>query len=98
MSEFLKCDNEACGVTHDVGAITEDMIGTPCPKCGSDLLTKADWDFYVSVMKPGMEAMVALGLTKPAGADTPEHLRMSVNSHNGELRIKFPEAVTTKPN
>ena len=90
MSEFLKCDNEACGIRHVVGTITEAMIGMPCPECGSDLLTKADWDFHLAAVRPGLAVMIALGLGEPADEDTPEEMRMTVQSHNGELRIKLP--------
>lgn len=90
MSEFLKCDNEACGIRHDVGTITEGMIGMPCPECGSDMLTQDDWDFYKTSIRPMMHLSVALGLSRPADADTPPEMRMSVNSHNGEIRISLP--------
>jgi uncharacterized C2H2 Zn-finger protein len=39
----LHCD--ACG--HDMPgpvAFTSDLIGTPCPKCGADMLTRKDYD------------------------------------------------------
>lgn len=41
----LHCDNPKCGHTLPEGAVTwgEHLIGYPCPECGSDMLTRADY-------------------------------------------------------
>ena len=43
MSEVLNCDAPDCDHVEGVGKITADMVGLPCPACGSNLLTEADW-------------------------------------------------------
>jgi metal-dependent amidase/aminoacylase/carboxypeptidase family protein len=90
MSEFLKCDATGCDHIEDVAEIVAEMIGKQCPKCGANLLTSEDFEFYSTVMKPGMAAMTALGLSRPASSDDPEHLKMRVHGHNRELHIKMP--------
>lgn len=44
MKGFLKCDAQGCDYhTPDQFELTADMIGTPCPKCGANLLTEEDY-------------------------------------------------------
>jgi len=92
MTKFLKCDAAECDHVEHIEAITADMVGKPCPKCGANLLTQGDWDVYSTVVQPAMRAMVDLGLAKEATVDTPAAERMSINYHDGELRFKFPKA------
>nr|WP_052951443.1 hypothetical protein [Devosia soli] len=96
MSKFLKCDAEGCDHIEDVAEITGDMIGKPCPKCGSDLLTLEDFEFYTNLMKPSMALMTELGLSRPATSDDPDHLRMRISGHKGELHMKFPSIPSNK--
>jgi len=46
MSEHLNCDAEGCNHVEQVGTITEEMVGLPCPKCGANLLTAEDWEAW----------------------------------------------------
>ena len=41
--KYLKCDRKCCDHTQEVNDITEELVGTPCPKCGDNLLTEADY-------------------------------------------------------
>ena len=41
--EVLKCDQYGCGHIENVGQITQDMVDTPCPRCGESLLTPHAW-------------------------------------------------------
>lgn len=88
MSEFLKCDAPGCTHVSDVEAITEDMIGTPCPVCGASLLTREDFDVWQVVFKPAIEASHAAGLTRDSSPDDVGHDRVRINWHDGELRVK----------
>lgn len=42
----LMCDSPACGHMLAEGEVTwgEHLIGHPCPKCGSDMLTREDYE------------------------------------------------------
>lgn len=62
MPEFLKCDAAGCDHFETVEAISRDLIGKPCPKCGADLLTAADCEAWLAMVKPGIEIAKALGL------------------------------------
>lgn len=42
---YLHCDNPQCGYDMNFeGKIREELIGTPCPKCGENMLTKEDYE------------------------------------------------------
>jgi hypothetical protein len=88
MSQFLKCDADGCEYIEGVPDITAEMIGLPCPTCGANLLTAEDFEFYSTVLRPGMEMMHALGLSRPATADDPDSLKVRFQGHKGEARIK----------
>lgn len=94
MADFLKCDADGCDHREVVGLITADMVGRSCPKCGANLLTQGDYDIYVGLFWPMMEAMEEAGLSRPATeADMIEGKGLlSVNYHEGELRVRFPNA------
>ena len=94
MSEFLRCDATGCDHVEDVGAITAEMVDKPCPKCGANLLTKADFDVYAAVFQPAMRMMFDLGLAKEAASGTPPEQSITVNYHDGEMRVKMPKART----
>lgn len=41
----LQCDNPTCGhVLPEALEFNEGLIGHPCPKCGSDMLTRKDYE------------------------------------------------------
>jgi hypothetical protein len=94
MGEFLKCDADGCcNHREDVAEITADMVGKPCPKCGANLLTHGDFEVYVAVFRPMMAAMHEAGLSRPATATDMAEAKnlMSLNYHEGELRVRFPK-------
>ena len=90
MSQFLKCDAPNCDHHEDVPEITAEMVGKECPKCGANLLTETDWNMYSTVMKPAMDMMEALGISRPFVEGDPEHLKLRVHGHNGNLTMGFP--------
>lgn len=52
-SEGLKCDEKGCGYA-DWTIKSEDYhkhVNHPCPKCGSNLLTQADYDTFIAMEK-----------------------------------------------
>ena len=90
MSEYLTCDVPGCDHTETVPVITEELVGKPCPKCGADLLTQPDYDHWVRAVRPGIAAMVDLGIVAIGSPHSPPEQRIRVNYHDGELRIKAP--------
>lgn len=90
MAEFLKCDAAGCDHVEDVAAITEDMIDRPCPKCGASLLTRDDWDMWVSVFQPAIRAMKDEGLLQPWDPSTPRENMFKVNYHDGQVMVTSP--------
>jgi hypothetical protein len=46
MSEVLNCDAPGCGHVEEVGTITGEMVGMPCPSCGANLLAEEDWQAW----------------------------------------------------
>lgn len=80
--EVLNCDNAGCGHVEQVGTITEVMVGTPCPKCGSDLLTEKDWNAW-KVYRQMME--FAREISPPD--DGAGMVNMGVGLHNGKVTI-----------
>lgn len=63
------------------------MVGTPCPKCGSDLLTQSDYDFYESVIAPALDLIEYInGIVDPTG-EKPRKM-VSVHGHNGKVTVQ----------
>lgn len=52
MAEFLKCDHEGCSHVEMCGPFTQEMVGKPCPVCGSSLLTQEDFDGWQRHVAP----------------------------------------------
>lgn len=90
MSEYLKCDAPGCDHSENVEAITADMVGRPCPKCGSNLLTEADWTMYSTVFQPAMRAMYVAGIARPASIGTAREQVLRVGYHDGEMTVRVP--------
>lgn len=93
MSEFLKCDADGCDHVEHMAEITADMVGRPCPKCGANLLTQGDFTTYMSMVRPLMQGLIDAGLSQPATADTPPEQRVSVNYHDGTLKVSGLKSV-----
>ena len=85
MNEFLKCDAEGCDHVEQVGTITEDHVNMPCPACGANLLTQADWDDWKSMQ--GLLTAIE-GVAVPADESDPG-IAVSVGLHNKETTIKI---------
>ena len=68
--EFLVCDAAGCGHAEAVaGGVTARMIGRPCPACGADLLTAADFALFETMR--GVAGAVAAALPPPAAGAAP---------------------------
>lgn len=94
MGGVLQCDEDDCDHVEEVEAISEDMIGKPCPKCGASLLTQEDYDFWVERIQPAFDLMRELGLAVelPADAAPPEGMaKVSVHAHNNTITTKIEE-------
>lgn len=88
----LKCDS--CDHSETVEALSASLIDKPCPRCGANLLTKADYDAAVkfeSLVKTVNNVAAWLGL----GADyATEHDKFSkrvvrVNPRDKGTKIEF---------
>jgi hypothetical protein len=93
MSEFLRCDAAGCDHRENVETITESMIGKACPKCGANLLTASDYAAYAAHFRPAMELLEQLGIARPAAEGTVG--AVSINYHDGELRMRLPTPTHT---
>ncbi|SER27903.1 hypothetical protein SAMN05216548_11476 [Faunimonas pinastri] len=47
----LVCDNSGCGYVAPHQKFGPHLIGTPCPECGSDLLTREDYNAAARMMR-----------------------------------------------
>ncbi|WP_340265427.1 hypothetical protein [Sphingobium mellinum] len=83
---FLQCDAQGCGHREENDELREDQIGKPCPKCGASLLTREDYDVYVSRIKPMFDMMKALGLL--VDPESGEGQPISVHYHDGATTIR----------
>lgn len=81
MSEFLKCDAPTCEHVEQVGIITEDMVNTPCPVCGANLLTQADWNDW----RPFSKLLSDVRAIEPE--DGEGMVTLSVSLHDKSVRI-----------
>lgn len=93
MSEFLKCDAPGCGHTEDVQEINEGLIGKPCEKCGANLLTGEDYEFYSANVRPAYQALIAVGVVRPVDEAQPGDKRVRVNYHDGSMNIKIEDVI-----
>lgn len=86
MSEVLKCDAENCGHVEQVGKITADMVGMPCPVCGSNLLTEEDWVAWQPISEL-LDVVNRLGGSGVAGVGDKMSLRVGL--HGPKTTIEF---------
>lgn len=49
----IKCDNQECDFVDDTASIENyaDWLNKPCPKCGENLLTQADYNSITAFME-----------------------------------------------
>ena len=85
---YLKCDATGCSHREAVPEITEDLIGKPCPMCGENLLTRADFEQTQSLVLPIVEALISGGMMRflKDGDSGPV---LSIGNHNGEFFAKL---------
>lgn len=51
-AHFLKCDTKGCLHVEMHDKLVKEMVGKPCPQCGSNLLTEDDWlDFVIEILE-----------------------------------------------
>lgn len=90
-SFFLRCDVPDCQheVFYDRRMEASD-IGTPCPVCGSDMLTAADFKAYKRISRV-MSVLEFFGLVKRLNNGdeiAPGNQLMRVHHHNGVTTTK----------
>lgn len=76
-TEVLICDEPDCDHVEDVGTITAHMVGWPCPMCGANLLTQADWQDYQAMTK------LVDGVQDVLNDDGNERVLLQLHVHNG---------------
>jgi len=82
MNAFLKCDEEDCDHVETVDAISQELVGKVCPKCGADLLTQMDLDHF-NIVKA-----ISDKLTKMSPPEDQEDLtEVMISVHNGKVTI-----------
>lgn len=81
----LLCD--ACGEQQPVEALTEALVGTPCPRCNANMLTQQDYDDGRKMFE-AIKVLEALGLAKLMPERTAE--TFGINPHGGKLTITPP--------
>jgi len=88
----LKCDSEDCNYTN-MNVIFDDYpkyINKPCPKCGGNLLTQADYDELIGFIDKLAQLNEMIGPTDTNDA----HVRMQFNLNGtGKIRLKSAELV-----
>tara|TARA_R110000850_G_scaffold109178_1_gene221946 strand:+ start:689 stop:970 length:282 start_codon:yes stop_codon:yes gene_type:complete len=85
MNEVLNCDAKGCGHVEDVGEITADMVDTPCPVCGANLLTNEDWVAW----QPYSAVLAAVtDMVGPEAAGEKVDLRVSLHGLKTSIEIK----------
>ena len=83
----LKCDAPGCAyVSPDEIALTPDVIGRPCPTCGANLCTEADFRgmYAVRTAVSGINTLMRGLFGEPDPKDVSGYL---VNYHDGALTI-----------
>ena len=88
--KYLKCDRKGCDHTQEVTDITEELVGTPCPKCGDNLLTEADYRVWRRLWRI-IRVFQWLRLLKPADPTKPlpkGSVEMSFHHHKGKTTIE----------
>jgi len=89
MNAFLKCDAPGCDHRENHETLDASMVDKPCPKCGANLLTQADYDVWVALL-PQFELLKSLGVLVDAPVGTPPEHAVSFNYHDGRMNISAP--------
>ncbi|MFK7942092.1 MAG: hypothetical protein AB8B85_04130 [Paracoccaceae bacterium] len=88
MSLFMKCDAEGCDHRETVPEMVPELIGTPCPKCGANLMTQEDFDYFVNTVLPSLNVMKLLGLVRDVTEEDADGPALQVGTHEGEINIQ----------
>lgn len=91
-AEFLKCDAPDCDHFENT-PVTIDIVDKPCPKCGANLCTKADFILYKSVKAVSDAANEVYLRDNP---EAPLQL-VATNVHDGILRQTGNTALGINP-
>ena len=85
----IKCDNQPDCNWADWTIDPEnwkDWLNVPCPECGSNLLTQADFDKIVQINQL-FDLINEMDLPESTRLDIPDHFRLEMNG-TGEFAIK----------
>jgi hypothetical protein len=82
----LICDAAGCGHVELVEAITSDLIGRSCPKCGADLLTAEDFK-NAKTIETAVSICNDLIPMDQSQEESKAGLVCSINPHAGDLNI-----------
>lgn len=86
----LICDAPGCGHAERVGPLRPSLIGTRCPKCGSDMLTRED--YFAAVRCVGtLRLLTVLGLAR-APKDDEEGLLVNARASGWKVEKKVAGA------
>ena len=79
----MQCDNAQCDYIGEPIEYeqAESYIGTPCPKCGENILTQQDYDNLVTIIK-GMDLINHITKDNPYNENEPKVL-IGFDTHKG---------------
>lgn len=86
----LHCDNGECGHVLPAGAVTwgEHLIGYPCPRCSSDMLTRRDYEDSERIVMAARWVNKWFGWLGKEYDGSNAALEISVRNHDGKLIVK----------
>lgn len=86
----LHCDAPGCGyVSPEALPWGEGLIGLPCPKCGANLLTRADYSRTERMMRVVDFLNRIFGPIFGRRDTPPDAASLSIRFHHGETDIKI---------
>lgn len=88
MGQFLQCDAAGCDHREDVDEYGPHLIGTPCPKCGADMLTQQDFDDF-EPLRVMIETLKKMGLASDDSDGVQSPVSLSLHQHAGTMTAKF---------
>lgn len=84
----LKCDAENCDFSEEVADISAKLIGKPCPKCGTNLLTEVDYKATVA-LKAAVDLLNTF-VGPVSNTYSPEPALVLINPHQNKITITLP--------
>lgn len=75
------------------------MVGTPCPKCGANLLTEEDAEQWMKHIQPVTDMMRELGLLsdQPVDPSDATATALSLHLHQNKLTLSTTIGQNTQP-